>query len=286
MSGKTEDRRDREAAFVDPVFAIIMPLMPRFTVVLLLACLQPLSAQDQAAAAAVRLEEARQRLKKLSTTEYDLDGIRINAATREVRIPAKVELRQAPIEYLLVHETGKTHETVLTTAVSPTAIQVALLLADYQAATEGMLTKVPAAERPKIWKEEPPARPGGNRVQILAEWREKGRLKSAPLSQWVQNSDTRQPPPDLDHWIFNGSYVDERGFIGEHEGSIVAVWLDRGALFNSTAEGSWDDHLWISLPKNIPEEGTEVTVIIQPLTTPKPESAGPKNVAPAPGGSS
>lgn len=217
--------------------------------------------------------EAQKRLKKLDSGEYDLDGIRINATTREVRLPARIELREAPIEYLLVHETGKTHETVLTTAVSPTAIQVALLLANYQAATEGLLTKLPEAQRPQIaWKEELPATPGGNRVSLYAEWQEKGMLKRVPLSDWVQNAETRQPPADLDHWIFNGSYIDERGFIAQHEGSIVAVWLDRGAIFNSPAEGNWEDQRWLSMPKNIPEKGTEVTVIIQPAKSPAAKS--------------
>ncbi len=240
---------------------------------LCLGCLPPLIGQQPAVDGAAQLAEAQKRLKKVGPAEYELDGIHINAASRELRLPARVELRQAPIEYLLVHETGKTHETVLTTAVSPTAIQVALLLANHQAATEGLLAKVPAAERPKIWKEEPPATPGGNLVSIDVEWQEQGQTRRARLADWVQNADTRQPPPDLQHWVFNGSYIDERGFIAQHEGSIVAVWLDRGAIFNSPAEGNWDDQRWISLPKNIPAEGTEVTVVIRPA---KPAAASGK----------
>ncbi|MEN3943048.1 YdjY domain-containing protein [Prosthecobacter sp. SYSU 5D2] len=239
-------------------------LRPFATLLLLCVSLVELHAQEEKVDGTQQLAAAQQRLKKLSATEYDLDGIRINAATREVRIPTQVELKQAPLEYMLVHETGKTHESVLTTAVSPTAVQVALLLANYQAATEGLLTKVPEEERPKIWKEEPPAKPGANRVKIEVEWKVGEETKKTPLSQWVQNSDTRKPPPDLETWVFNGSYMDERGFIGEHEGSIIAVWLDRGALMNSPAEGAWDDSLWISLPANIPDEGTPVTVIITP----------------------
>lgn len=233
------------------------------TLLLLTLSMAGLRAQEKVDGAR-QLSEAQQKLKKLSATEYELEGIRINAATREVRIPTKVELKKAPIEYMLVHETGKTHESVLTTAVSPISVQVALLLANYQAATEGMLTKVPEAERPKIWKEEPPAKPKGNRANITVEWKVGSETKTAPLSSWVQNIETRKPPTDLDTWVFNGSYMDERGFIGQAEGSIVAVWLDRGALINSPAEGNWRDELWISLPANIPDEGTPVTVIISP----------------------
>jgi hypothetical protein len=211
-----------------------------------------------------QLAEARQKLKKLSGTEYDLDGIHINASTREVRFPAQVCLKKAPIEYMLTTDTGKTHETVLTTTIQPTAIQVALLLASYEAATEGLLKDVPEDERPKVWKEAPPKNPGGNRVKIDIEWKAGDQVKKTPLKLMVQNVDTRKPPPDLDTWIFNGSYIDERGFIAQHEGSIIAVWLDRGAIINSAAKGNWRDDLWISLPDNIPDETTPVTVIITP----------------------
>ncbi len=243
-------------------FAMLHRCLPA----LLLSVLN-LQAQDTPAPNPAKdMAAAQQRIKKLSATEYELDGIKINAATREVRIPTQIRLKQAPLEYMLTTETGKTHETVLTTAVTPTAIQVAMLLVNYQPATEGLLTKVPAEERPKIWKEEPPKNKGANRVKITVEWKAGTETKTSPLSQWVQNADVRKPPPDLDTWIFNGSYIDERGFIGQHEGSIIAVWLDRGAIFNSPAEGNWRDDLWISLPANIPGEGTPVTLIITPAT--------------------
>jgi len=214
--------------------------------------------------AAKQLSDAQQRLKKLSASEYDLDGILINAATREVRLPAQVCLKKAPIEYLLTTDTGKTHETVFTTTIQPTAIQVALLLANYQPATEGLLTHVPEEERPKIWKEESPKDKGGNRVKIMVEWKADKETKTAPLSVMMQDSDIRKPPADLDTWVFNGSYIDERGFIAQHEGSIIGAWLDRGAIINSPAKGNWRDDLWISLPDNVPEEGTPVTIIITP----------------------
>ncbi len=219
--------------------------------------------------AAKAMAEAQQRIKKLAPGEYELDGIHIHAGTREIRVPTVVNLKKAPIEYALVHETGKTHESILATAIQPTSIQVALLLANYQPGTEGILTKVPEAERPK-WKEEAPAKPQGNRVQLKVEWKVGEETKTAALSEWVQNSDKRIAPPDLGTWIFNGSRIDDRGFTAQAEGSIIAVWIDRNALINSPAEGNWRDDLWISMADKVPEEGTPVTLIITPETTPAP----------------
>lgn len=240
--------------------------MPRFLPAILLPLsMMVLHAEDEKTRAAQQLTEAQQRLKKLSAVEYDLDGIRINAETREVRIPTKVELKKAPIEYMLVHETGKTHESVLTTTVSPTAIQVALLLANYEAASEGILTKVPKAELPP-WKEKSPTKPGANRLKVRVEWKVEGETKSAPLSDWVQDTRTKKSPSDLDTWVFNGSFLDERGFVAESEGSIISVWVDQAALINSPAEGNWRDELWFTLTANIPADGTQVSLIIYPVS--------------------
>lgn len=84
----------------------------------------------------------------------------------------------------------------------------------------------------------------------------------------LQDSDVRKAPADLTHWIFNGSFVDERGFVAQADGSIIGAYLDRGAIINSPAKNNWRDDLWISLPDNIPDEGTEVTLIIRPSPAP------------------
>lgn len=206
---------------------------------------------------------ARQRLKQLGPDEYEIGGIRFNSRSREIRIPTVVNLKQAPIEYMLVHETGKTHESVLRTAVNATDLQVALLLCHFEPGTEGLAHPDAPKDLQPI-KPVPLKTPGTNRLVATVEWKEAGQVHRAPLSEWFQNSDTRKPPPDLDAWIFSGSYVDERGFVAQADGSFIAVYLDRNAMINSPAKGNWDDQIWISLPKNIPEEGTEVTLILAP----------------------
>jgi hypothetical protein len=215
-----------------------------------------------------QLEDARSRLKQTGPTSYRLDAIAIDAKTREVRLPAKVMLKKAPIEYLLTTDTGKTHETVFVTAVAPTALQIALLLANYEPATGGLLASKPPPESGVSWKEEQPKTAGANRIDIQVEWKQGGKTITRPLALMMQDSDVRKAPADLKHWIFNGSYIDERGFVAQSDGSMISAYLDRGAIINSPAKNNWRDDLWISLPDNIPDEGTEVTLIIRPLATP------------------
>ena len=244
-------------------------LRPLAATVLLLSTLTHLQAQDAAAPkpdAKAQLEAAQKLVKQVSPGVYDLNGIQITAATRELRIPCDILHQKLPIEYALCHETGeKVHETILETKVKPIQIQLALLLANYQPATLGILEKLdPKEERPYKDKDTEPKTPGANRLAIHVEWKDGDKTKNVPLSDFIQDVDKRKTPPDLDTWIFNGSIIDESGFAAEQTGSIISTYVDRAAIINSAAKGNHRDDLWISLPANIPAEETKVTLIITP----------------------
>ncbi|MFC5454855.1 YdjY domain-containing protein [Prosthecobacter fluviatilis] len=247
---------------------------PRLRLVLLssvglLASLIRISAQEAETPkpdTKAQLEAAQKLVKQVSPGVFDLNGIQITAATRELRIPCSILHQKLPIEYALCHENGeKVHETILETKVRPIQLQVALLLARYEPATLGILEKLdPKAERPYKAKDTEPKTPGANRLAIHVEWKDGDKVKNVPLSDFIQNIETRKTPPDLDTWIFNGSFIDETGFAAEQTGSIISTYVDRAAIINSAAKGNERDDLWISMPVNIPAEGTQVTLIITP----------------------
>lgn len=251
-----------------PHAAMICPAM-RFSFALLcLSVIAPVSAQDSKAPidAKAQLAEAQKLLKEVSPGVFDLNGIQITAASREVRIPCNVLHQKLPIEYALCNETGeKVHETILQTAVRPIQVQMALLLANYQPATKGLLDNLdPKEERPYKDADTEPKTPGANRLAIHCEWNDGDKVKRVPLAAFIQDSDKRKTPPDLDTWIFNGSIIDKDGFNAEMTGSIIATYIDRQAIITSAAKGNHRDDLWISMPDNIPAEETKVTLIITP----------------------
>ena len=243
-------------------------LRPLTTLFVLLFCAS-MPAQDAAAPkpdAKAQLEAAQKLVKQVSPGVYDLNGIQITAATRELRIPCSILHQKLPIEYALCHETGeKVHETIIETKVKPIQIQLALLLANYQPATLGILEKLDLkSERPYKAKDTEPKTPGANRLAIHVEWKDGDKTKNVPLSDFIQDIDKRKTPDDLDTWIFNGSIIDESGFAAEQTGSIISTYVDRAAIINSAAKGNHRDDLWISMPANIPAEETKVTLIITP----------------------
>lgn len=244
-------------------------LRPLAATALFLFALADVRAQDAAAPqpnAKAQLEEAQKLVKQVSPGVFDLNGIQITAATRELRIPCSILHQKLPIEYALCHEAGeKVHETILETKVRPIQIQLALLLANYQPGTLGILEKLdPKEERPYKAKDTEPKTPGANRLAIHVEWKDGDKIKKVPLSDFIQDIEKRKTPDDLDTWIFNGSFIDEGGFAAEQTGSVISTYVDRGAIINSAAKGNQRDDLWISMPSNIPAEETKVTMIITP----------------------
>jgi len=241
--------------------------LPSFAFLAFLPCLAAQEATAPKVDAKTQLEYAKKLLKETALGIYDLNGIQITAATRELRIPCSILHQKLPIEYALVHETGeKVHETILQTTVKPIQVQLALLLANYQPATKGILDKLdPKEERPYAEKDETsPTTAGANRLHIRCEWKDGDKTHNVPLSDFIQNIDERKTPPDLDTWIFNGSEIDAGGFTAEQTGSIISTYVDRHAIINSPAKGNHRDDLWISMPANIPAEETKVTLVITP----------------------
>ena len=64
-------------------------------------------------------------------------------------------------------------------------------------------------------------------------------------------------------WRYNGSRVVEGNFLGQREGSIVAVIADPDALSNNPRPGRDNDQIWQVHTNAVPPVGTPVRITIQ-----------------------
>jgi hypothetical protein len=236
---------------------------------------QPTSNPTGSKAAEKLAEAARTRIKKVSATDYTLGPIKFSSATREVRVPAAVNMTEGILEYALVHENGKTHESLLKTAVSPTEFNVALLLCHYEPhikdaarfAEEDLLPETRAKMAQPMQNE------GANRVLLTLEWKDKdGAAKTAPLSAWVRDR-KEQKPMSTDHWSYTGSFVSQSGFAAEDDGSHIAIYFDLVALLNLPDPGNRSDDRWHVETAAVPPVDTPVTLVISHLPAPEKASA-------------
>lgn len=208
---------------------------------------------------------AAKRIKTLSKNEYELGGINFNSATREVSVPCKVNMRDGLVEYALVQETGKTHESILKTAIAPVDLQVAMLLTNYQPGHTGLFSYEKDESVRKKMEETKPKTAGGNLVQLFVEWKAGDTVKRVPLRDWMIDPRTKKAPATFDHWVFNGSMIQESGFSAQLYGNVIGTYYDVTAIINCPSKDNLMDDIWSVNSGAVPKIDTSVNLIIAPF---------------------
>ncbi len=205
------------------------------------------------------------KIEQLSEHDFRLGEINFNKSTRNITFDATVNQVQDPIEYAIVHVTGKDHESLLTTRVSPYHLQVVLLLCGYQPGHGDLFTAAGTSE------ESPP--PRDRDVLVTIAWKSpEGVLESNRIEDWILDLSTgRSMPPSS--WAFTGSTIIDGSFQAEVEGSIVAIYLDEFALLNYPGAGNRDDEIWIPHAKKMPplDHPERVTIVLPPQPAIEPK---------------
>lgn len=227
---------------------------------------QPKPSTEGEKKAAAKYEEARTRIKKTGDTTYELGDIKFNSATKEIRIPTLLNMSKGLLEYVLVTEAGKTHESLLRTAISPTELNLALLLCSYEPHIKEAAQFLPSPHpETRAMMDKPMEKPGANRIQLTAQWKDKeGKEKTTPVTRWIRHRLAKKTL-DTDHWTYTGSVINLAGFGSEYDGSIGALYFDLGAMFNCPVKDNVNDDMWLVETTAVPSVDTPVTLIITPF---------------------
>ena len=189
-------------------------------------------------------------LKMVSPGVYEMGGCRIVKKENRVEFPAEVNMDKGLLEYVIVGNSGKVHESLLRTAISPYALQISLLLLG----VEGSMNPLAGQGQARM--------PEGDRVRIWVSWQDKGKEKKVPVEQWIAKGDK---PAGAIPWVFTGSVVMDGVFLAQAEKSLVALFHDPVALIDhQLAEGASDD-IWHVDSASVPPAGTAVMVIIEKM---------------------
>lgn len=185
--------------------------------------------------------------------EYVAPGVfaigqcKIIKAESKVEFPAAINMREGLLEYLLVGSTGKLHESLLRTEVTPYALQVALLLSGL----EGSLNHLEAQGENKL--------PEGDPIDINVRWQDNGKDRSARIEDFVLKG---KDPVGQVPWVFTGSFLRDGVFAAQVEKSFIAVYHDPVALIDHRLAEGASDMAWFVNGDTTPAVGTPVTVSI------------------------
>ena len=189
-------------------------------------------------------------LKTISPGVYDFGKIRVDKNDRSIRFPARVNMNDERIEYLLVAKTGKTHESLLSTEVEPYHIHVAMLL----------LGATGAEKKP--FPEDPQKPLPGDKVKLELRWKADGNEKSSSGEEWILDLAANKAMSAGD-WAYTGSNLEQGVFWAQLDGSIIANIEDRDALINNPRPGRVHDDNWKPKAGTVPAVGTAVDVVIR-----------------------
>ncbi|RPJ33881.1 MAG: hypothetical protein EHM17_08695 [Verrucomicrobiaceae bacterium] len=216
-----------------------------------------LPAPDQA------MEPVKPAIEKLDDTRLRIGGVTFDRKTREIRFPARVNMTEGLLEFIVVHQNGKIHESLLVTDISPTHLNLAFTLLRYPASHE--LYPLPndsggsSGEFPQV----PDEVKNGARIAIDVEWNDGAKTRRLPINDWIQHAVKTTAMPQ-GPWVYGGSFVYDGHYSPETSGDIAAIFIAPSALINYPGEDNRDDTVWIPFPKRVPEVETNVTVIIAP----------------------
>lgn len=212
-------------------------------------------------------------LKSLGEGRFELGDIRLDRNAGTVSFPAMVNAWDGPIEYVLVHVTGKTHESILRTEVRPDHVHLAmLLLSETNQAKAKVPAKPASAETPAAAPapiEDPPnVQLPGPPVSITVAWEVNGKKVERSAGALVRRI---EGPSAIarEQWRYTGSQIENGIFLAQLEGSIVSLITDPSALINNVAEGHGNDEIWRADKEKLPTPKTPVVVTIKRLTVSK-----------------
>ncbi len=186
----------------------------------------------------------------------------VAVASRSVSFPAKINMTNGLVEYAVVTEYGKAHESILTTDADARDLQSALLLLNGKPGGTNALILPPGAP--------PPA----SAIDITLRWSEGGRKVVRPLHECVAlisgEDGTVTGALKGGPWLFNGSMFTAEGFAAYFEGSLVSLILDPVAIINNPHPDRADDEIHVPTPNRLPPLGAPVQVTIEMARKPAP----------------
>ncbi|WP_411825353.1 YdjY domain-containing protein [Luteolibacter sp. AS25] len=202
--------------------------------------------------------------KQLDENRYQIGSVVFNKETREIRFPAILNMREGLLEFLIVHENGKIHESLFRTTASATNINLALTLLRYKPSKE--LYRI--EEKPGIvtgkFHEEPQETQKSARISLEVEYEADGSTKRVPVSDWVTHEITAKSMPPT-YWVYGGSFFQDGKFAPDLSGDIAAIFITNSALINYPGKDNLNDDVWTVTTSRTPELETNVTIVISPF---------------------
>ena len=198
-------------------------------------------------------------MRAIGPGKFQLGSVTIDKERRTASFPAVVNMNQGPMEYFLVSNYGKVHESVFRTEATPEHVHVAMLLLDVKAAETPATKRKPVSAN--VEKPSSEILPGA-KIQIEVSWTLAGKETQKSAEELFGNVEDNKRT-EKGKWVYNGSEMIEGYFQAQATGSIVSLITDPQALANSIAKGHDNDKIWEANAEILPPVNTPVRVTLR-----------------------
>jgi hypothetical protein len=190
-----------------------------------------------------------------------LDGVLVDIDKRTLTIPVEINSRTSPglQEYALVHQSGKTHESILVTTNAAFVIHTAALLVglDMKAPTNSSRLPSDRLTREQIQGSAKKGVP----VAISLVASQGKATQTIPLESLVAGVGSTRAM-ESGRWIYTGSEFVPAGFSAQLTGSLVSLVSDRSALISYSGTGHDDDKNWQINTNRLPASGSKLNLVL------------------------
>ncbi len=207
-------------------------------------------------------------IREVSPGIFQVGAVKLEKVARRVSFPAKLNMTDGPLEYLLVTGQGKLHESVLKTEIEAHHLQVAMLLLGAKGMPAAPLTNAPSGGpiTQALGERNPPL--PGDAVTIEVAWTHAGKPQRRRIEELVFNKRAKEPMSP-GPFTFTGSRVWQGKFVAQTEGSLISIISDPDALFNNPRPLRDADDTWVVRKQDVPPLDTAVEVSITLLPVAK-----------------
>ncbi|HEY6225907.1 MAG TPA: YdjY domain-containing protein [Verrucomicrobiae bacterium] len=179
-----------------------------------------------------------------AANELKLGEVRVDAVGRAISFPAAVNQRVGAVEYWLVHETGKVHESIFRTSVGAKEIHTAALLFSEKGTNTGG-----GAAKLKV-------------KAIEVSWMEDGKEQKFNAADLILDKKKNRALKET-KWAYRGSRLVDGVFLAQRDGSLIAIMEDRDALIDQDTPDASDDKNWEPVAEKLPGIASTVVITIR-----------------------
>jgi len=184
------------------------------------------------------------RIEKQADGTMRIGRVTVDPKERSIAFPAAVNAHAGLIEYALVTKTGKVHESLFNTEITPLDLHVAALL----------LNLAPSQDAA-----------ASSRVLIEVEWETNGPKRRELLEDMIKLAKDGQFGREgatlaAVGWNYAGSFLQGGMLAADREGSIITLIGDPVALIGNPRPSRMDDKVHVPNPARMPSLGMPVTV--------------------------